>query len=78
MIVCMGKGGGFLELGAPGFSWWAKLVRGCGGLGREARAGFFAPNGDEQAHLHTALLHGLRNRSAGEAVEMVLGLSHWN
>ena len=47
-----------------------------GGLAGEARAGFFAPLGCYRAHLRTARLRGLRDRSAGLAVKMVLSPVH--
>ena len=62
---------------APGFLVGLNCFRECGGLGEEARAGrFLAPIGDDRAHLNTALLLGLRKRSAGAAVEMMVSQGH--
>jgi hypothetical protein len=79
----MGKGNGWMKavalggLRAPSFLFGLNRFRECGGLGEEARAGrFLAPGGDDRAHLGTALLHGLRKRSAGAAVEMLVSQGH--
>lgn len=60
----------------PGLLSCAKLVRDCGGLAGEARAIFLAPLVCDRTHLCTALLVGLRYRSALGAEEMVLSAVH--
>ena len=54
----------------------AKRVRECGGLAGEAHASFLAPLVCDRTHLCTALLVGLRYRSAVGAEEMVLSAVH--
>ena len=65
---------------AAGLQVFLNFFRWDGGLGLEARAGLvFAPIKDDRTHLGAANgSDGLRERSAGDAAEMVLLNGHWN
>ena len=92
MIVGMGKmkkgfiavqGGTFLRLLASGLSRFSNRLLNVTAMrgSLEARAHVdllvFMPGGDDRTRLRTARVrHGLRNRSAGDAVEMFEGPIH--